>query len=202
MEKQEKGPAYLDDGRFWQETLCKAVEESVHRRMKTQTDFEELADVIYSRTHELLSATTLKRLWGKIQTDHAPSARTLNTLARILGYPDFSSFCQHQHAGDTPPSNPVLSEHLDVNKDIKVDDEITLYWAPDRVCHIRYMGHYQFLVTESKMTRLQPGDTFSCSVFIYGEPLYLKNLVQEGRPPVNYVCGRKGGIRYEYKQHP
>lgn len=201
MEKKEKQPVYAGDGPLWQESLCKAVEESMHRKMMMQTDFNELASTIYSRTHEMLSATTLKRLWGKIQADHAPSTRTLNTLALFLGYPDFNSFCQHQHEGDTPPSNPVLSEHIDVT-DLDVDDKITLYWAPRRVCHIRYQGECRFVVTESEMTRLQPGDTFSCSVFIHGEPLYLKNLVQDGRPPVNYVCGQKGGIRYEYEQHP
>ena len=202
MEKKEKQPVYADDGPLWQESLCKAVEESMHRKMMTQTDFENLSDAIYSRTHEMLSATTLKRLWGKIHADHAPSTRTLNTLALFLGYTDFNGFCQHQHEGDTPPSNPVLSEHIDVSTDIKVDDEITLYWAPGRVCHIRYIGHYQFVVTESEMTRLQPGDTFCCSMFINGEPLYLKDLVQGGRPPIKYVCGTKGGIRYEYEQHP
>jgi len=201
MTKQDKETTIPSEETLWHETLCQTVEQSIHRKMMTQADFEFLVDVIYNRTHELLSATTLKRLWGKVQSDYAPSARTLNTLALFLGYSDFGGFCQHQPMGDTPPSNPVLSEHLDVDKDINIDDEITLYWAPGRVCHVRYLGNFQFVVTASEMTRLQPGDTFSCNVFINGEPLYLKNLCQAGRSPFNYVCGMKGGIRYE-KSHP
>ena len=201
MMRQNRAATDSSEKTQWYETLCMAVEKSIHRKMTEQADFDYLVDAIYTRTHELLSATTLKRLWGKIQADYSPSSRTLNALARFLGYPDFDTFCQHQQIGDIPPSDPVISEHLDVGKDIIVNDEITLYWAPGRVCQIRYLGNFQFVVTESEMTRLQPGDTFCCSLFINGEPLYLKNLIQANRPPVNYVCGMKGGIRYEYKAH-
>lgn len=201
MMRQNRAATDSSEKTQWYETLCMAVEKSIHRKMTEQADFDYLVDAIYTRTHELLSATTLKRLWGKIQADYSPSARTLNALAQFLGYPDFDTFCQHQQIGDIPPSDPVISEHLDVGKDIIVNDEITLYWAPGRVCQIRYLGNFQFVVTESEMTRLQPGDTFCCSLFINGEPLYLKNLIQANRPPVNYVCGMKGGIRYEYKAH-
>lgn len=200
MTKQDKEATNPSEETQWYETLRMTVEQSIHRKMITQADFDFLVDVVYARTHELLSATTLKRLWGKVQSDYAPSARTLNTLAQFLGYSDFDGFCQHQPMGDIPPSNPVLSEHLDVEKNVNIGDEITLYWAPGRVCHIRYLGDLQFEVTASEMTRLQPGDTFSCNVFINGEPLYLKNLCQPGRPPFNYVCGMKGGIRFE-KSH-
>jgi hypothetical protein len=197
MVKQDKEANSPTEKTQRYETLCTAVEQSLHRKMIAQTDFDFLVEAIYTRTRELLSATTLKRLWGKVQSDYTPSAHTLNILAQFLGYSDFDGFCQHQQANDTPPSNPVLSEHIDVEKDINIGDEITLYWAPGRVCHIRYLGQLQFVVIESEMTRLQPGDTFSCNVFINGEPLYLKNLRQAGHPPFNYVCGMKGGIRYE-----
>ena len=52
-------------------------------------------------------------------------------------------------------------------------------------------------VVASVATRLQPGDSFQCSVIIEGEPLFLTNLQQPGRPVTNYVCGRNGGIRFE-----
>ena len=202
MMNQDRDIVNPNEQTLWCESLCVAVETSLQPKMTAQADFEMLVEKVYSRTHELLSHTTLKRLWGKVHSDYAPSARTLNAIAQFLGYPDFDTFCQLQNTGDIPPSNPVLSEHIDVEKDIKVNDEITLYWAPGRVCNIRYTGNNQFVVTESEKTRLQPGDTFYCNVFISGEPLYLKDLVQASKPPVNYACGMKGGIRYVYKKHP
>ena len=55
----------------WHESLCSAVEKSIHRKMVEQADFEFLSNAVFSRTHELISATTFKRFWGKIQADYA-----------------------------------------------------------------------------------------------------------------------------------
>jgi len=54
-------------------------------------------------------------------------------------------------------------------------------------------------VMEAEKTKLSVGDTFKCDIFIEGEPLYLNNLVHEGRPPMVYVAGKKGGIRFLLK---
>ena len=50
---------------------------------------------------------------------------------------------------------------------------------------------------EAENTKLSVGDTFMCDIFIDGEPLYLSNLVHEGRPPMVYVAGKKDGIRFQ-----
>ena len=55
-------------------------------------DFEKLSDELEKQTGVQLSVTTLKRLWGKIKYDHAPSLTTLNTLASYLGYGDWRGF--------------------------------------------------------------------------------------------------------------
>ena len=196
MEKNNNIPTVEESA--MQETLCKAIEEALHQKMDSSGDFHHLSEMLFSRTHEMISPTTLKRVWGKIRPDYGHSPRTLNTMARFLGYTDFQSFCQQVNAGESLPSNDVLGEHIDVASDLDTDGEIILYWAPGRVCHLRYQGDLHFVVTASENTRLQPGDTFCCSLIIKGEPLYLSQLVQEGRPPVNYVCGRKGGIHYEW----
>jgi hypothetical protein len=41
------------------------------------------------------------------------------------------------------------------------------------------------------------GDTFLCGLIIEGEPLYLDELQHNNEPPVAYVCGKKGGVRFE-----
>jgi hypothetical protein len=38
------------------------------------------------------------------------------------------------------------------------------------------------------------GNTFYCSLFILGEPLYLAQLVQGKNPPVDFVVGNKDGL--------
>ncbi|TVZ59720.1 hypothetical protein NA63_2256 [Flavobacteriaceae bacterium MAR_2010_105] len=54
--------------------------------------FVELSDLIQKDTKTLLSTTTLKRVWGKIQYPHAPSISTLNTLSQFAGYANWREF--------------------------------------------------------------------------------------------------------------
>ena len=179
--------------------LCNLVETALHCKMKTPADFDLLHNKIFERTHVMVSSTTLKRIWGYISSVYKPSSNSLDALAQFLGYNDYDSFCQGSNKSEShAPSNIVLSHHIDVCEDLKIDDDITLYWAPDRICRIRYLGASRFRVISSENTRLKEGDTFSCSLIIKGEPLYLSQLIQGTLPPANYVCGKQGGIRYQF----
>jgi hypothetical protein len=57
-------------------------------------DFEKLSEEINTVTNVRLSLTTLKRIWGKLKYDSAPTLTTLNTLARFAGYDDWRTFRQ------------------------------------------------------------------------------------------------------------
>lgn len=54
--------------------------------------FIELSEVIQKETQVLLSSTTLKRVWGKINYKSAPSISTLNTLSQFAGYDNWRDF--------------------------------------------------------------------------------------------------------------
>lgn len=58
----------------------------------TNYDFEKLSEEIQEVTGVLLSITTLKRVFGKVKYDNAPSTVTLNTLAQYAGFTDWGSF--------------------------------------------------------------------------------------------------------------
>ncbi|MCB0640479.1 MAG: hypothetical protein KDC44_02530 [Phaeodactylibacter sp.] len=58
--------------------------------------FEKLSDVIQESTAVRLSSTTLKRVWGRVQYQSAPSIHTLNTLSQFAGYTDWLDF-KNQH---------------------------------------------------------------------------------------------------------
>ena len=65
--------------------LKNRVEAQVKRKIKTPNDFIFLSAVIWERTHETISPTTLKRLWGYIDgADHARNS-TLRILSTFLG---------------------------------------------------------------------------------------------------------------------
>ena len=181
--------------------LCKAVEEAVGIEQLSRSDFDDLENQIFNRLHVHISATTLKRLWGYVSTDSIPRRRTLDTLAQFIGYNNYSHFCQTAHDGNAEASAPVLSHHIDVEKDLTTDDTITIFWNPGRICTLRYLGDRRFIVMESENTRLTKGATFLCSLIVEGEPLFISDLVLNDQQPVGYVCGKKGGVRYQLHKH-
>lgn len=75
---------------------CLALVESRFNRgtreQWTNYDFEKLSDEIQQATDVMLSITTLKRVFGKVKYDHAPSTATLNALAKYAGFSDWGTF--------------------------------------------------------------------------------------------------------------
>ena len=72
--------------------LRREIETAVNRRLATPKDFDVLREMIFSRLHILVSATTLKRIWGYIDDNVSTRRGTLDILARYLGYADFEAF--------------------------------------------------------------------------------------------------------------
>lgn len=176
--------------------LITDIETAMKRRLTTPRDFELLHDRIFARLNENLSATTLMRLWGYIDEPVTPRRSTLNILARFLGYRDFDDYSAKSAKADKE-SDPVMSRRVNVASDLRPGDCLLLTWLPDRECHMEYLGHLNFRVTDSLNTRLQPGDTFQCGIIIENEPLYLDNLRQNRFEAPAYVCGKKNGVRFE-----
>ena len=178
--------------------ICIDIEKAINKEVRTPKDFEELRARIYERLHLMVSSTTLKRIWGYLNDNVQTRPGTLDILAQYIGYSNFRDYTNSKvQYQEEIQSSPVMSRKLNVQDDLKVNDKLLLTWHPSRQCEIIYMGNLTFRVLESCNTRILSGDTFTCSLFIEGEPLYIDNLRQGSRPPVAYVCGKKSGIRFE-----
>lgn len=59
-------------------------------------DFEELSVRIQDTTGQVISATTLKRIWGRVAYDNKPSRHSLDTLSLFLGYNSWRTFTSEQ----------------------------------------------------------------------------------------------------------
>ncbi|MGA0560529.1 hypothetical protein ACO2Q8_27945 [Larkinella sp. VNQ87] len=57
-------------------------------------DYDALSERILAETGVSLSVSTLKRIWGKVRYDSAPTTTTLNTLAQFLGFENWRTFRQ------------------------------------------------------------------------------------------------------------
>ena len=178
--------------------LRREIETAVNRRLATPKDFDALREMIFSRLHILVSATTLKRIWGYLDDNVCTRRSTLDILARYVGYVDFEAFENGAAAeGGELTSNPIMARRIDVDEQLQPGDLIRLTWQPGRVCDVEYRGERLFCVVASQNTRLCAGNTFKCSLMIEDEPLYIDSLIADGSAPVAYVCGKRSGIRFE-----
>ncbi|MFB9842829.1 hypothetical protein [Mucilaginibacter ginsenosidivorans] len=57
-------------------------------------DFELLNQLILDKTKVSLSASTLRRLWGRVEYNHLPSSTTLDTLAKFAGFDNWRAFAR------------------------------------------------------------------------------------------------------------
>ena len=171
------------------------IEASIKRKIETPADFDFLRGIIWERTHEQISTSTLKRLWGYV--DGVDSARnsTLNVLSKALGYENWDAFILKLKSENVDNSDLVMSESVS-SSDLKIGDRLMIAWQPNRVCRLKYLGDNQFEVMESHNSKLKVGDTFRCGLFILGEPVYINDLRQNngtGEPKL-FVIGNKSGL--------
>ncbi|GAB3516564.1 hypothetical protein [Emticicia fontis] len=82
----------------------------------TNQDFEDLSQRIFEATAITLSPTTLKRIWGKVKYDSAPTVTTLNTLAQFIGFEHWRTFRQNHFPknGHTEVEEPVIPANDEV----------------------------------------------------------------------------------------
>ena len=167
------------------------IETNLKRKMKTPNDFIFLSGAVFDRTRETMSPTTLKRLWGYIDGADRTRNSTLEILSQFLGFSGWDQFVEEINKDNG--SDKVLSHHIDA-KDLNIGDRVKVSWRPDRRCTFRYLGEQQFEVEEAENSKLKVGNTFYCSLFILGEPLYLAQLVQGKNPPTDFVVGNRDGL--------
>ncbi|MDM1296715.1 hypothetical protein HX021_20725 [Sphingobacterium sp. N143] len=55
-------------------------------------DYDNLSEQILIETRTLISASTLKRIWGKVKYQSKPNITTLDTLSRFIGYQNWRDF--------------------------------------------------------------------------------------------------------------
>ena len=171
------------------------IETSIKRKIQTPADFDFLRGIIWERTHEQISTSTLKRLWGYVDgVDNARNS-TLNVLSKALGYENWDAFILKLKSENVDNSDLVMSESVS-SGDLKIGDMLMIAWQPNRVCRLKYLGDNQFEVMESQNSKLKVGDTFRCGLFILGEPVYINDLRQNngtGEPKL-FVIGNKSGL--------
>lgn len=174
--------------------LRQAVEKAIDFPLSTHGDFLRLSAGIEFTLREHMSESTLERVWG-YSTRHYDnvSVRTLNVLARFVGYHDWEEFCRS--ANKTAAESSLFIDTAICSDNLSVGDRLRIGWPPDRICTIRYLGNNNFIAEETENSTMQPGDTFSCIQIQKGRPLNLDNFRKaDSQEKLRYVVGINTGL--------
>ena len=173
--------------------LLEEVEKKYGRRIATTTDFESLSVVIEHQIGELLSSSTLKRLWGYVSLNPTPRVATLDILSRFVGHKNFKAFCESLRDSKAFVSTFFTARYQTV-AELTPGVTVTIGWVPNRLVRLTYQGDFQFEVVSSDNSQLLPGDRFELSEIIVGYPLYISRILRDGEYTPSYVAGQQGGI--------
>lgn len=177
--------------------LRKEVEQKYGTPLHTHAQFVSLTETIEVALREHISPTTLERVWG-YSTRHydTVSRRTLDVLARYADKESWDNFCTYLKQTANTESDFFTNGILSVSS-LSVGTRLLLGWQPDRLCEVRYMGDYRFIVESVTNGSLRVGDTFSCLQFQPGKVLYMDCFEREGEHSEQrgrYAVGRENGL--------
>ena len=169
------------------------LEQRVGQQLQSPADFQLLIQQIWEKNHAVLSLSTIKRLWGYVESNGAPRLSTLNTLAQFLGFTDWNAYLVALEQRGGTESAMFTGEGIQT-ADLQAGDRIAVAWQPNRQCTFRYLGDNQFVVEESKNAKLQRGTIFSAARFMIGQPMYLDNILLADGTRTSYVAGKRNGL--------
>ena len=169
------------------------LEQRVGQQLQSPADFQLLIQQIWEKNHAVLSLSTIKRLWGYVESNGEPRLSTLNTLAKFLDFADWNAYLVALEQRGGTESAMFTGECIQT-ADLQVGDRIAVAWQPNRQCIFRYLGDNQFVVEESKNAKLQRGTTFSAARFMIGQPMYLDNILLADGTHTSYVAGKRHGL--------
>ena len=173
--------------------LRRDIEQHMEQQLQSPADFQLLIHRIWEKQHAVLSLSTIKRLWGYVESNGAPRLSTLNTLARFLNFTDWHAYLVSLEQRGGIESAMFTGEGIQTSE-LKKGDLIAVTWQPNRQCTFRYLDENQFVVVESKNAKLQKNTTFSAVRFMIGQPMYLDNILLADGTRTSYVAGKHHGL--------
>ena len=173
--------------------LLSCVEKHYGRKLATTSDYESLSIMIEKETGELISSSTLKRLFGYVTMKPVPRKSTLDILARYVGKRTYEFFCS-SIMSDQALNSTFFSAKTVSAADLVPGQKVRIGWNPDRVVTLEYLGEMAFEVIESINSKLMKGDRFNLAAFFKGYPLYIAQILRNGEYTDPYMAGMHEGL--------
>lgn len=179
--------------KYYLECLKKDIEAKVGRSIDSYSDFNYLFLELRKVISDAPSVSTLKRLWSYVTDTSTRSRSTLNSLARFLGFTDWTNYVENLMRQSRIESDFLTTKTL-VASSLNPGDIIEIEWVPDRRIQVVSLGENRFEVIKSDNAKLIPGMSFSAMMFSKGLPLMCLNVRSGDTCHESYVAGNKSGI--------
>lgn len=170
--------------------IIEKIEEKANDRNRlTTTDCQWLAGKIG------IGETTLKRMLGfTSDSGRSPHRSTLNIIALFLGYKDYEEMSL-----DLELSDVVISDFEDRNSietdTLNIGDTLEVTYLPNRVFNLKYVGDSRFIIESVENSKnLLAGDIVKITHMEKGFPLYMPEVVRDGKNLGAYEAGKNGGL--------
>lgn len=173
--------------------LMADVEKKFNHPLNTSTDFRILSAVLEYECREVLSASTLKRLWGYVSQQTTPRLATLDVLARYIGFNGFKEY-RLSLLGGADEVSGYVDAHCISASEVGDDQVLCIGWEPDRLLKLRKKGPETWEIVSSRNSKLREGDCFEASCFFKGMPLFLPAVMRGGEKLPSYIAGKKSGL--------
>lgn len=174
-------------------TLLGEVEKKFGRSLGCTNDFRVLSALLEYECKEVVSVSTLKRLWGYVSQQTTPREATLDVIARFVGHKNFKDFRLSMLGEYTDTSAYVDATYISAS-DVPDGGILSLGWAPDRLVRLRKTGAQSWQVVASYNSKLREGDCFEASSFFKGLPLFVPAVYRDGQTLPSYIAGKKDGL--------
>ncbi len=144
-----------------------------------------------------ISETTLKRMLGLVgenspERNRTPHISTMDILAKWLGYENYKALLRE--VGEEDYSSEFTSmQTIDVNN-LDEGTQIQVRYEPSRTIVMTYLGGGQFMINESKNSKLLKGDRIKLTHLVLGQEMIVTEVIRNDRNLGGYRAAKDGGL--------
>lgn len=166
------------------------IQQFVRYDLSTSIGCTMFARQISEIRGEHISANTIKRAFGIIESTSSPSQYTLDLIARGIGYKNWEILIG---MGLMPWSSSFNNNCFFLNN-IKTGECILITYLPNREVILQCLESTLFKVAESKNSKLLVGDIVKAYQVTKGQPMEFKSVVRDGDDLGSYTAAIHDGI--------
>ena len=173
--------------------ILKLIEKKFQKEIRYPQDVEALAQAIKDEMgmENSLGVSTLKRIFGIIESPVKPRISTLDILAEYVGYKSFA-LLQADLGCDVEISQFSAVEDIDMSS-LEEGSTVVVRYDPNREIVMTYLGDFNFIVNEAN-SKLQKGDKLKIMELMVGFKFHVANVIRNGVDLGSYDGAKQGGI--------